>query len=326
VTRDPRLLLVARDRPVVRKAVERWLPGISFAFLEESNLPDPEGVEAVLLGSMAREGRGFEPSNYPRLAFVQRLFTGVDDLPFDRFPPRIEIASNAGGFAPFVAEHAVALALASARSLLEGQSRVAEGRLRPPPAVRTLRGQTAVILGFGAIGQGIAERLRPFGCTLEAVTRSGAPVPGLERVYRADQLKEALPRGAFVFEARPLTRATRSTIGAEELRAMPREGTLVNVGRAATVDEQALFDHLREVPTFRAAFDVWWGEDFAEGTLPESPRFAALPNFVGSPHIAGIAPGAEEYALTNALENLARYFRGERPRFLVDRSEYLSAP
>jgi phosphoglycerate dehydrogenase-like enzyme len=320
----PRLLVVARDREAVRAAVEAALPGVAFSFLGEGTAEPQDSVEAVLLGSVAREGRGFDPRAYPRLRFVQRLFTGVDDLPFDRFPAAVAIASNVGGYAPFVAEHAVALALGSARSLIAGEEMVAAGRLRPPPEVRTLRDRTALILGYGEIGRGIAERIRPFGARLAALTRSGAPVPGVEAVYPASKLREALETGSFVFEARPLTRLTERSIGAAELEAMPRDATLVNVGRAGTVDEEALYQHLTRVPTFRAAFDVWWEEGFGTGTLARSARFAALPNFLGSPHVAGTGPGAEAYSVSRAVENLARYFRGEAPRYLVDRAEYRS--
>ncbi len=299
------------------------MPGIPFVFLEGAAPTDLAGIEAALFGSAAREGRGFEPAACPRLRFVQSLYTGVDDLPFTKFPRSIEIAANSGGYAPFVAEHAVALALASARLLLEGHARILEGRIRPPPTpLRSFRGQTAVILGYGAIGQGIADRLRPFGATVEAVTRTGDPVRGCERVFGKDRLREALADGGFVFEARPLNRGTRGSIGPEELRSMPRDGTLVNVGRAATVEPEALYRHLIEVPSFRAAFDVWWEEDFAGGSLQGGARFAKLPNFVGSPHVAGVAPGAEEYSIGKAVENLGRFFRGDRPRFVVDRAEY----
>jgi phosphoglycerate dehydrogenase-like enzyme len=321
--RAARLLLAVRRRDAVVEAVARQLPGIPAVFLEESR-PDAWGsVEAALLGSMAREAKEWDPAAAPGLRFVQRVFTGVDDLPFDRFPPAIEIAGNVGGYAPFVAEHAMALALAAARTVVTAHAQVSAGRLRPPPENRTLWRRTAVILGYGEIGRGIAERLKGFEAQVVGVNRSGRPAPGCDRMFPADRLREALALGNLVFEARPLTRKTRSTIGAEELRSMPEDALFVNVGRAGTVDEEALFGHLRDHPRFRAALDVWWEEGFGDGSLRLRFPFASLPNVIATPHSAGFAPPVEASAVETAVRNLARFFAGERPRHIVDRSEYL---
>ncbi|MGP8077312.1 MAG: NAD(P)-dependent oxidoreductase [Thermoplasmata archaeon] len=318
----PRLLLAVKRRDAVVEAVGRLLPGVPAVFLEETGPPDWGSIEAALLGSFAREARTWDPASAPKLRFVQRVFTGVDDLPFDRFPARVQIAGNVGGYAPFVAEHALALALAAARSLITAHAQAAVGILRPAPENRTLWGQTAVILGYGEIGRGIAARLKGFDVRIVGVNRSGEPAAGCDEMVPASRLRDALPLGTFVFDARPLTRSTQGSIGAPELRAMRPDAIFVNVGRAGTVDEEALYRHLVEHPKFRAALDVWWEEGFEAGKLPLRFPFLSLPNVVGTPHSAGYAPPVEEYALRTAVENLVRFFAGERPRHLVDRSEY----
>lgn len=319
---SPRLLLAVPRRDSVTLAVRELLPGIATVYLEDAVPADRGSVEAALLGSIAREARDWTPRDYPRLRFVQRVFTGVDDLPMDRFPPGVEIAGNVGGYAPFVAEHAVALALGAARSLVTAQAQVLSGRLRPAPENRTLRGRTIAILGYGEIGRRIAERMKGFEVRVVGVNRTGDPVSGCDEMYPAGRLREAVAHAAVVFEARPLTRATRGTIGAAELAAMPDDAILVNVGRAGTVQEEALFRHLGEHPRFRAALDVWWGEGFGDGTLRQRFPFLTLPNVIGTPHSAAFAPGVERYALDAALANLARFFAGERPLHVIDRAEY----
>jgi phosphoglycerate dehydrogenase-like enzyme len=322
----PRLLLVVRSRPSLLERVRRRLPEVPAAVWDADEPPPPERIEAALLGSMARDAAGWDPRSYPRLRFVQRMFAGVDDLPFDRFPETVEIAGNVGGYSPFVAEHAVALALAAARAIRNGHEAVARGRLRPAPEMRTFWHRTAVILGYGSIGREIADRLRGFGLRIVGVNRSGTPALGADEMLPADRLREALARGDVVFDVRPHTRATDRSIGRAELSAMPSDGIYVNVGRAATVDETALYEHLLRRPEFRAALDVWWIEDFAAGRLRLGHPFARLPNFVGSPHCAGNVPPVEEYAASRALENLRRFFAGETPRHLVDRREYWGEP
>ncbi len=318
-----RLLLVVNDRPGLRGLVSRELPGVSYAFLSEIDPPSAREVEAVLLGSIAREGSTWDPSAYPALRFVQRIFAGVDDVPFDRIPPRVAVAGNVGGYAPFVAEHAVALALAAARCVLAGTAAVAAGRSRPAPELRSLWQESALVLGYGAIGRAIAERLRPFEMRISGLNRTGTMAPGVETMFPAERLDEAVASAGYVFDARPLTRATRGSLARAQLERMREDATLVNVGRGGTIDEEALYRHLTNHPRFRVGLDVWWQEDFTQGALQTRFPFSGLPNFVGSPHWAGLAPRVGEFALRSAVENLARFFQGKPPLHVVDRREYL---
>jgi phosphoglycerate dehydrogenase-like enzyme len=319
----PRLLVTLRASDRVTQAITTALPQVSWTYTEGSNPPAWGSVEAMLVGSLDRERPGFDPASTPRLAFVQRIYTGVDGFPFGRLPESVKVAGNVGAYAPFVAEHAVALALAAARTLVEANERVRRGQLRPPPEHRLLFRRSAVILGYGEIGRAIASRLAGFETRVVGVNRTGRMAPGVAAMYPADEIRSAVAEGDFVFDARPLTRSTRGSIDASVLAAMRPEAVFVNVGRAGTVDEEALYRHLTDHPTFRAALDVWWDEDFEHGRLTSRFPFAERPNFVGTPHSAGFGPGVDSYVLEKALENVARYFRGEPPRHLADRSEYL---
>ena len=319
-----RLLVALRRRSAVSEAVRKALPDVPWIYSEGSDPPDQRSVEAILVGSVERELGELDARAFPALRFVQCLYTGVDTFPFERFPDPIAIAGNVGGYAPFVSEHAVALALAAARQLVSATVQVREGRLRPPPDQRPLFRRTAVILGFGEIGKAIARRLRPFETRVLGVNRTGKPTPGCETMYPAHELRTALRQGEFVFECRPLTQSTRGSIGARELDSMPPTAVFVNVGRAGTVDEGALYHHLEDHPEFRVGWDVWWKEDFDAGTIVARFPFAKLPNVVATPHSAGFGPGVEPYVLERALANLARYFDRRRPRHIVDRREYLA--
>jgi len=318
----PQLLVTLRARPELRDGLNRGLPDVGWAFLEETPLERRDDVRALLVGSFARDVAPFDPATTPRLEFVQRLYTGLDGFPFSKFPDRIRVAGNVGAMAPYVSEHAVALALAAAHDLYAAREMVRTGQLRPAPVQRLLYRTTAVILGYGGIGREIARRLAGFEVRVVGVNRTGAPAEGAEEMFPADRLREALSLGDFVFEVRPLTRRTARTIGRAELEAMRPAAIFVNVGRAGTVDEEALFHHLQSHPDFRAGLDVWWNEDYTGGTLLGKFPFMSLPNVVGSPHSAGVAPGEEPRILEHALENVRRYFRTGQPQFVVDRAEY----
>ncbi len=283
-------------------------------------------AEALLSGTPDRELPRWAPAQAPNLRFVQSLYAGVDDFPFDRFPPPIEVASNSGAYAPFVAEHAIALVLALAKNLPENFALVRRHRLRPAPSSRNLVGKTALILGYGGIGREVASRLRSFGMRVQGLNRKGGEAPGLDRLYPARALAAAVSPADVIVDARPLTIRTRRTINARVLSRMKDDALYVNVGRAWTVDPRALYRHLRSHPRFAAATDVWWTEDVARRRLESGYPLDRLPNFIGTPHVAGYSANMSREArariFDSAVENLSRFFVQGSPKNLVDRAEY----
>ncbi len=317
-----RLLVTLPATDDTSRAIAARLPSVPFAFAATVPAgPWPE-VEAILTGTFDRELPQWDPAKAPKLAFVQRLYTGLDGFPFARFPPTVQVAGNVGAFAAYVAEQAITLTLAQLRSLPQGMENVRAGKLRPAPEGRTLEGRTVLLLGYGEIARAIAARLRPFGAVLEGLNRDGASREGVDRMFPASQLGTALARADVAIDCRPLTVATRNSIGATELSRMKSNALYVNVGRAATVDEAALFAHLQSHPEFRVGLEAWWEEDYVKGTLGSRFPFATLPNVLGTPHNAGFVAGSRPGILNAALDNLARFFRGEPPRFIANPAEY----
>jgi phosphoglycerate dehydrogenase-like enzyme len=319
----PRLLLAVTPEPEVAAGLADRLLGIPWAYLDAASPPDRSQAEVLLVGSR-RLLADFDPATTPKLVYVQRLFTGVDDLPFDRFPDRIQIVGNTGAFAPYVAEQAMLLALAAARQIVPAQAMIRAGKLRPAPEQRVFLGTTALILGYGEIGRAIAERLRGFGVRVVGLNRTGRMAAGADAMYPADRLLEAVGTADLVFDARPLTLRTRGSIDARALAAMRANAIYVNVGRAATADEEALYRHLEAHPEFRVGLDPWWDEDFVHGTFPLRFPFPERPNFVATPHSAGYGTGGPRRAFDFAVRRIAEYFRTGRIDRPVDRSDYVA--
>lgn len=321
-----RLLVSLPPDPDLRERLDNGLAGVSYEFVGPSSRGPWEHAEALFTGYLGRELPQWRPSQAPGLRFVQSLFAGVDDFPFNRFPPPIEIASNSGAYAPFVAEHAVALVLALAKNLVPNLDLVRAGRMRPISPNRNLIGRTALILGYGGIGREVALRLRGFGMRIEGLSRIGANRPEVDRMYVPASLFDALKTADVIIDCRPLTRSTRGTINTGAFAQMKETAIFVNVGRAATVDERSLYKHLLLHPGFRAGTDVWWEENQATGTLGSRYPLATLPNFVASPHNAGFDRGMDASARARvfglAIENLSRFFVEGHPRYVANRYDY----
>jgi len=262
--------------------------------------------------------------------FFQIPWTGVDNVDFDALARHGVTVCNSHSNGGIVAEHALALMLASAKKIAYHDRLMRDGRWnRVDPAgnevspfSRTLAGTRAVVLGYGAIGQGIARRLSGFDVSVEAVTTRGTlsdGAPPVARAWAVADLEQALSGADWVFVALPLTAATRGLIGASALAAMGANATLVNVSRGAIVAESALHEALAGGTVLGAGIDTWYSyptRDEPQRAPSQAHDFAALPNVVMSPHRAGYATGGFPH-LDDAIANLQRTGRGEAPLNIV---------
>lgn len=168
------------------------------------------------------------------------------------------------------------------------------------------------------------------GMRIEGLSRRGRATAGASRMYSSSELLRAASKPDVVIDCRPLTQLTRGTIDRRVLDAMRRDAIFVVVGRAGTVNEEALYRHLRVYPSFRAGTDVWWHEGLRPGRLGRDERFLRLPNFVGTPHSGGYSSAmessVESRAYDLAVKNLARFFHGTTPRYAADRRDYAPSP
>ncbi|HEV2316920.1 MAG TPA: NAD(P)-dependent oxidoreductase [Thermoplasmata archaeon] len=307
-----------------RRRIAEALPSATAIAYVSDEPPRPwNDVRALLVGNIRRELPGLKPEDLPALEFVQQIYTGVDDFPFDRIPMSARVAGNVGAYAPFVAEHAVALLLAAARRIPEGHAQTLAGKLRPTASLTYLAGERSLVVGYGEIAQEVAPRLHGLGLEVVGVNRSGDARPGADQVVPIDRLIEELPRARVVINCLPYTRSTAGVFGERAFAAMRSDALFVSVGRAGTTDPRALEGKLRSSPEFRAALDVWWNEEFQDGRVRHPFDLAAYPNLVASPHRAGVVPQARAAVLSRALENMARYLRGDTPHHIVDRGEYV---
>ena len=212
--------------------------------------------------------------------------------------------------APSAAETAVALLLAAARGIhsLDPDLRGHDWRQRyEPRPSRRLEGRRAVILGRGEIGGRIARALEGLGMTVDMV---GRPPSGGR--WNAEELAGIAADADALLVAVPASPETRGIVDATVLDAVP-DAIVVNVGRAMVIDEDALFERLRDRRLFAAGLDVWWKVPDTEAdrasTPPASRPFHELDNVVMTPHVGGGLgePGIEvarAEAITRVLRSL----------------------
>src|SRR6476619_1290655 len=259
----------------------------------------------------------------PGLRLIQLLSAGADSVDFAAIPERLTLASNVGAYAEPMAEYVMAMALALARRLPQRHADLAKGEFKMWERVLTLDGAVCAILGFGGIGRATARLMRAFGARIHAVNSSGRTSEPVEFIGTLSDLDRVLAAADVLVIALPLVNATRDLIGARELSLMKPDAILVNVGRAAIVDERALYEHLRSQPDFCAGIDAWWHEPGPGSGFSTGYPFFYLPNLLGSPHNSGVTDNALHVGGRMAAENVRRFLTGEAILGVARPGDYL---
>jgi phosphoglycerate dehydrogenase-like enzyme len=325
---SPRVLVTFTPDPQMRDAIAASLDGVAeLAYLGEVAEDRREealaSAEAVLAWILGAELGPEELAQLGSAGLIQLLSAGVDRVPFDRIPDGVAVASNAGAYAEPMAEHVLALALALAKRLPQNHAAMARGVFDQETPTRAIRGSVVGILGFGGIGQASARLFGALGAHVYAINRSGRTDAGVERIGTMKDLDPLLGEADILVVSLPLTRATDGLIGRRELSLMKPDAILVNVARAAIIDEDALYEHLEANPSFSAGIDTWWQEPQGQSKFETRHPFLSLPNVIGSPHNSGNVAGSMTEAGPPPPDNVGRYLRGEPVQNLVDRSDYV---
>lgn len=233
-------------------------------------------------------------------------YAGTDHLPLEALAEHDVAVTNAAGVhAPNAAEQAVGSILMFSRRLHEA-ARTDEWQ---PVSPGELAGSTVTIVGLGAIGTGIAERLDPFGVTTVGVRRSPESGGPTDEVIGPERLHDALARSEFVVLCCPLTESTRGLVDAEALATLPPEAVLVNVARGEVIETDALVESLRRGWIGGAVLDVTDPEP-----LPDDHPLWGLDDVLVTPHSAGATPNYYGRLADIVADNVGRLEAGETLR------------
>jgi phosphoglycerate dehydrogenase-like enzyme len=238
------------------------------------------------------------------LKWLNSIYAGVDGMPLAQLKDQGTVVTNGSGInAITIAEYVVMGMLTVAkgyRDVVRAQDR-REWLLDSPGKVE-LFGSKALLLGYGAIGSLIEERLKSFGVDVSIVRRTPGP-----NTLMPDQWREKLGEFDWIILAVPATPETDKMIGAAELAAMKPSATLINIARGSVIDQDALITALDDRKIGAAFLDVTDPEP-----LPEDHPLWGIENAHITMHLSGRAQ--DKMFIRSAqrfLENLARYKKGE---------------
>jgi len=291
---------------------------------------DPEAMIKIG-GDAVAVASGRVPGEYIRAAsnlrMIQAFGAGIDKIDREAVREREDIVvCNSHANAAEVSEYTIMLLLAAAKNIIVSDRELRKGDWSrgwggSRPNIE-IRGKTCLLIGLGNVASAIAERLKPFGVQLHAVTRTGVKTDLVDKISSIRDIESAVRDADFIILALPLTKDSRGLVDERFLSWMKPSAILVNISRGPIVDEAALYSALAEGRIGGAALDVWWEYPRKrKGTIkPPSSGFAfhELDNVVLSPHRAAYSEGIMNEQIRFVGENILRLIRGEKPWNVVD--------
>lgn len=298
--------------------------------LETSILDDERDAEhlapllaqaEVVVGHIWRAG--FPPA--PRLRLLQSVAAGLDLITTEAVPRGVTIC-NVFGHEPAIAEYVIMTMLVLTHRLFEAVTAFRAGSWVASPQFGggsphgEVLGRTIGIIGYGRIGREVAQRAEGLKCRVLAANRSPVAHPApAETVFPLAELDAMLPLCDTVLISCGLAPETKGLIDARRLALMKPGALLINVARAAIVEEDALYVSLKDGHLGGAALDVWWQypTQAEPDRRPSRRSFWELPNVLITPHSSSSTETTADRRWSAVAANLDRFARGEKLENIV---------
>lgn len=296
-------VMSAMIRPLIEPKLPDWVEPCYFSTKEEALALAPR-ADIGWFDMVDRADMAATITAATRLKWLNSIYAGVDGMPLALLQERgVTVTNGVGINAITIAEYVMMGMLTVAKSYREVvRAQERHEWLMDSPGKAELYESKALLLGYGAIGKLIEERLKAFAVDVTVVRRSRS-----ENTLGPEEWRSRLGEFDWIILAVPATAETNAMIGAPELAAMKPTATLVNIARGSVVDQDALIHALQHGIIGHAFLDVVTPEP-----LPADHPLWNIDNAHISMHLSGRAQtkmfirSAERF-----LSNLDRWKKGE---------------
>ena len=316
--------LAARVAPrILGKMTEKIDPTILADLADMQRLIPALAEAEIVVGHIWRK----EFPEASRVRLLQAATAGIDMIEVPALPRGIAVC-NVFGHEPAIAEYVLATTLALTLRLFStvNEFRAGSWAAHQPAGGSPhgeIFGKTMGIVGYGRIGREVGRRAAAFACKVVAANRSPVTDRGAaSEIYPLAELDRMLPQCDVLVVAAGLGPETYGLIDARRLSLLPPTALLINIGRAAIVEEEAVYRALSENRLGGAALDVWWRhwDPAHPDQRPSIYPFQELPNVLMTPHCSGFTEGTAERRWGQLAANLDRFVRGDELANIVLRT------
>jgi phosphoglycerate dehydrogenase-like enzyme len=254
-----------------------------------------------------------------KLQLLQLPMSGYDDVDFDAVPASAAIC-NVYEHETGIAEYVFAAMLNDVVHLSASNDLFKTGDWRESPRLAAatrgeLMGKTILCVGYGNIGQAVGRRARAFDMGLLALTRSPRELePKTDRMGGYGELADFLPAADYVLICCPLTDDTRGMIGRAAFKKMKPDAVIINVARGPIIDQQAMYDALRDNEIRGAVIDTWYNYPDGQNRSvePADVPIDKLDHVLITPHLSGWTDGQQRRRWERMGDNIENLL-SERP-------------
>ena len=267
------------------------------------------------------------------LALFQIPFAGYDWLQPHMLPKGTQVC-NAPGHEITIAEYILGAMLESALALRKidtdfraGSWKFSGTNTEPASLHNEIYGKKLGLIGYGMIGVETARRARAFGMQVSACARSKrTQTPdNLDWIGTAEDIPKLLAESDYIALVCDLNPDTYHLIDAASFKMMKPNAVLINVARGPVVEEEALFNALKDQTIHGAALDVWYtypnrpkaGQQPQANPRPSEFAFHELPNVLMTPHCSAHTAQADLRRWDIMADNMNKLALGEEPSTVV---------
>jgi D-3-phosphoglycerate dehydrogenase len=281
---------------------------------ERGPLPETRMLElagqfdAFLCGDDAITRAVIEKS-LPRLKAISKYGIGLDKIDVKAATDlKVPVFFTPGVNHVTVAEHTMALILATVRHLVTEANYVSQGKWTRITGTE-IHGKTMGIAGLGRIGKEVAIRAKAFGMTVLGFDSYwDADFAKLHGVTRVENFDDLVSQSDVISLHTNLTPQTRHLVNAGNIKLLRTGAIIVNCARGELVDTAALVAALKANPKLSYATDV-----LDEEPPPPGYPLVGLPNVLITPHIGSRTHESVQRQASCAVENLTRFLSGNKP-------------
>jgi phosphoglycerate dehydrogenase-like enzyme len=294
------------------------MPGVRYLFIDPSAEPPSAlaDVDALLIWNVRSAYPRKHWSNFKRLRWIHSGTAGVERVLFPELARSDVVVTNSRYiFDQALAEYAIGLMLALCKDLPTTVRYQTERRWQQRET-ESLSGKVALMVGVGPIARRTAQMAKAIGMSVRGIGRTArAGDPDFGDIAASEALPALFADADYVVLVLPSTPETQGMVGRAALDALKPSARLINVGRGSTLDQDALYDALREGRIAGAALDVVVPEP-----LPADSPLWDVPNLIVSPHMAGDRAGWKRDVVELFKSNLERFQRSEPLLNVVDKN------
>ena len=250
----------------------------------------------------------------PNLRWIHIIGAGVEHLcPMDWVPDHVSVVNNRGVHSAKAGEFGLMSVLmlhTHIPEIIQNQKNNYWESLYSSPII----GKTLLIIGVGNIGHAVANKCKLLGMNIIGVSRHGKALDNVDKMVTTAQLDEVLSIADYIFMSTPNTKETFNLLDKKRQSLMKPGVGIVNVGRAATMDYDALVENLNSGHIKAAIIDV-----FDPEPLPSNSKLWDTPNLLVMPHIS--ADDGDTYiplTLELVMMNMRRYILKDELNNLVN--------